>query len=252
MELSIKNVTKKFHEKYALNGVSFTMTAGVYGLLGPNGSGKSTLMNIITGLMNQTAGTVKWNGKETKKLGENFRKCLGYVPQQQTLYQEFSAKEFLGYICALKEIDKSERKCWIDSVLQQVFLSDVANAKIKTFSGGMKQRLLIAQALIGKPEILILDEPTVGLDPKQRIQIREILSEAAEDAIVLIATHVVSDVDLIAKEILFIDHGKLIECDTPENLVRKYADKNKNEHVSSLEDVYLHLFGDDVFDNNIL
>lgn len=252
MELLIDHITKNYGTKNALNEIHFSLTKGVYGLLGPNGAGKSTLMNIIVGLMPPSSGQVLWNGEEIGKLGESYRKCLGYVPQQQTLYPEFTAKEFLGYMCALQEIDKSERADRIETVLRQVYLSDAARGKIKTFSGGMKQRLLIAQALLGEPELLVLDEPTAGLDPKQRIQIRKLLAKEGEKSIVLIATHVVSDVDRIAKEILFIKQGQLIEKDSPDSLVKKYTDAFADEQVSSLEDVYLHLYGDGVFESNVL
>ncbi len=249
MEIRVEGIKKAYKAKMALDDVSFTLFNGVYGLLGPNGAGKSTLMNIIVGILPQDEGRVFWNNEDIRKLGKAYREVLGYVPQQQTLYPEFTAAEFLGYICVLQGIPKTEQRERIDTVLRQVLLEEVRNYRIKTFSGGMKQRLLIAQALLSRPQFLVLDEPTAGLDPKQRIYIRNLMAELGKESIVLIATHVVSDVDKIADEILFLDGGHLIEKDTPANLILRYQRAEHSGQVSSLEDIYLHFYGEDTLED---
>ncbi len=211
MELKIQDLRKTYGEKEALKGVSFSLTSGIYGLLGPNGAGKSTLIGILTGNLKASSGSIYFNGKEIEKMGEDYRKILGYMPQQQALYPSFTAKGFLDYMAALKGMDKEKAGKRIPEVLKMVDLTEYAGKKIRTFSGGMKQRLLIAQAVLDDPGILILDEPTAGLDPKQRISVRNLISQIATDKIVLIATHVVSDVEFIAKELILLQEGKVLE-----------------------------------------
>ena len=210
MELEIKHLTKKFGEKTALNDVSFLLEAGVYGLLGPNGAGKSTLMNLITTNLKPTTGEILWNGENIYHAGRRFRNVLGYMPQQQAMYPSFTAEEFLGYVAALHDMSSKEAKSAIPQILEKVELLEVAHHKIKTFSGGMKQRLLLAQAVLAEPKILVLDEPTAGLDPRQRIAIRNLIAKLATDKIVLIATHVVQDIEMISREVLLMREGKLI------------------------------------------
>lgn len=220
MKLEIKELSKTYKKgKKALNCFSATLTPGVYGILGPNGAGKSTLMNILTGNLEADEGQVLVDGKMIQELGKVYRNMLGYMPQQQGLYDNFTALEFLRYFAALKGIPKKEAKLRIEKMLKIVNLEEARNRRVGGFSGGMKQRVLLAQALLNDPQILILDEPTAGLDPKERIRIRNYISEISQDKIILLATHVVSDVECIAREILLIRDGVLLERNRPEELM---------------------------------
>lgn len=225
--LEIKNISKTYKKGTvkALDDFSVTLTPGVYGLLGPNGAGKSTLMNIITDNLNSDSGEVLYDGEDIKKLGKDYRTVLGYMPQQQGLYDDFTLNRFLWYMAALKGLKKKEAKAKITSLLETVNLKDSAHKKLGSFSGGMKQRALIAQALLNDPKILILDEPTAGLDPKERIRIRNFISEIAENKIVLISTHVVSDIEFIAKEIILLKSGQLVSHETCNNLIKEIENK---------------------------
>lgn len=226
-ELKINNVSKTYKKGTikALDDFTITLTPGVYGLLGPNGAGKSTLMNIITDNIPADFGEVLFEGENIQKLGKDYRSILGYMPQQQGLYDDFTLNRFLWYIAALKGLKKKEAKRKITSLLETVNLTSAAHKKLGSFSGGMKQRALIAQALLNNPTILILDEPTAGLDPKERIRIRNFISEIAKNKIVLISTHVVSDIEFIAKEIILIKNGQLISHDTPNHLIEQINNK---------------------------
>ena len=226
-KLEINNISKTYKKGTvkALDDFSVTLTPGVYGLLGPNGAGKSTLMNIITDNLNADSGEVLYDGENIKKLGKDYRSVLGYMPQQQGLYDDFTLNRFLWYMAALKGLKKKEAKEKIISLLETVNLTESAHKKLGGFSGGMKQRALIAQALLNNPKILILDEPTAGLDPKERIRIRNFISEIAEDKIVLISTHVVSDIEFIAKEIILLKEGKLISHNTCNSLTKEIENK---------------------------
>lgn len=236
--LELCNISKKYKEKIALNDVSLKLDNGIYGLLGPNGAGKSTLMNIITGNLEPTEGTLKWNGKEVKELGSNYRSLLGYAPQQQGMYETFSGRRFLSYIATLKGISQSSMEDEINRVLLYVNMVEKSNQKIGTYSGGMKQRILIAQAIIGNPKLVILDEPTAGLDPKERVRIRERIAELSKDKIILVSTHVVSDIESIAKKIILIKTGKIIDYANVNVLCDKY-------NATNLEDVYMKIFGEE-------
>lgn len=236
--LELCNISKKYKEKIALKDVSLKLDNGIYGLLGPNGAGKSTLMNIITGNLEPTEGTIKWDGKEVKELGSNYRSLLGYAPQQQGMYETFSGRRFLSYMAALKGISKSSMEDEINRVLVYVNMVEKSNQKIGTYSGGMKQRILIAQAIIGNPKLVILDEPTAGLDPKERVRIRERIAELSKDKIILLSTHVVSDIESIAKKIILIKTGKIIDYANVNGLCDKY-------NATNLEDVYMKIFGEE-------
>ena len=248
--LIIKNLTKKYEvqssilkkkKKYklALNNINLELTNGLYGLLGPNGAGKSTLINIITGGLKQTKGSVLWNGKSIHSLGIKYRKILGYMPQQQNLYDSFSGKQFLSYMAALKKIETSLVESEVLRVSDSVNLTKELDKKLGAYSGGMKQRLLAAAAIMGSPQLLIMDEPTAGLDPKERVRLRQLLSNISKNSIVIVATHVVSDVETVADKIILLKEGKIVDVDTPERLIEKYA---KGE---GLEEVYLNIFGDE-------
>ena len=236
--LELCNISKKYKEKIALKEVSLKLDNGIYGLLGPNGAGKSTLMNIITGNLEPTEGTIKWEGKEVKELGSNYRSLLGYAPQQQGMYETFSGRRFLSYMATLKGIPKSSMEDEINRVLLYVNMVEKSNQKIGTYSGGMKQRILIAQAIIGNPKLVILDEPTAGLDPKERVRIRERIAELSKDKIILVSTHVVSDIESIAKKIILIKTGKIIDYANVNGLCDKY-------NATNLEDVYMKIFGEE-------
>ena len=236
--LELCNISKKYKEKNALNDVSLKLDNGIYGLLGPNGAGKSTLMNIITGNLEPTEGTIKWDGKEVKELGSSYRSLLGYAPQGQGMYETFSGRRFLSYMATLKGISKSSMEDEINRVLLYVNMVEKSNQKIGTYSGGMKQRILIAQAIIGNPKLVILDEPTAGLDPKERVRIRERIAELSKDKIILVSTHVVSDIESIAKKIILIKTGKIIDYANVRSLCDKY-------NVANLEDVYMKIFGEE-------
>lgn len=225
MKLEIRNLIKNYGKKQALKGINATLTEGVYGFLGPNGAGKSTFMNILTGNLKATSGQILCDGKDIREMGREFRGILGYMPQQQALYPNFTAEGFLAYMAALRDMKWAEAVRRIPEVLAEVGLSEVAGDKIKSFSGGMKQRLLIAQAVLAEPKVLVLDEPTAGLDPKQRIAIRNLISEISAGKIVIIATHVVTDVESAANRILLIREGEMAADSTREELCGALAGK---------------------------
>lgn len=223
MELRLEGIQKSYNKgkTWAVKDFSVRFTPGVYGLLGPNGAGKSTLMNIITENLRADGGTVTLDGTETKKMGADYRSLLGYMPQQQGLYEDFTGEQFLWYMAALKGLDKGKAQTEIEAALEVVNLRQDRYKKLKSYSGGMKQRILIAQALLNDPKILIMDEPTAGLDPKERIRIRNFISDISKDKIVLLATHVVSDVESISKEILIMKSGQVVKHGTPQQLLKE-------------------------------
>lgn len=218
MELLLDRLTKQYGSKIAVDCVSATLKPGVYGLLGANGAGKTTLMRMLCAILESTSGEVLLNGKEITSLGADYRNVLGYLPQDFGYYPNYTAMEFLMYVAALKGIPKDMAKKRANELLEVVGLSNVANKKVKTFSGGMKQRVGIAQVLLNNPSILILDEPTAGLDPKERVRFRNLLSEYAGDKIVILSTHIVSDVEAIADEVLLMKKGKFVLQGTVQEL----------------------------------
>ena len=236
--LELYDISKKYKDKLALADVSLTLHNGIYGLLGPNGAGKSTLMNIITGNLLPTGGRVLWNGTEIGALGAGYRAILGFAPQQQGMYDAFTGRRFLSYMATLKGIRSREQPGEIERVLRYVNMTENAGRLIGTYSGGMKQRLLIAQAILGDPKLIILDEPTAGLDPKERVRIRERIAELAEGRIILVSTHVVSDIETIADEIILLKSGEIIDRGSVEELCKIHG-------AASLEDVYMRLFGEE-------
>lgn len=217
--LEIKGLTKKYKDKLALDNFTYTFEKGVYGLLGPNGAGKSTLMNILVDGIKKSGGDIRYNGENITKLGYKYRDIIGYVPQQQGMYDSFTAEEFLNYIANLKGINKKEISDNVTEMLEFVNLENVRKKKLGGFSGGMKQRILIAQALINDPDILILDEPTAGLDPNERIRIRNLIAQISINKIVIIATHIVSDIEFIANKIIMLSAGKIIKNGSPSELL---------------------------------
>ncbi|MBO4908688.1 MAG: ABC transporter ATP-binding protein [Lachnospiraceae bacterium] len=208
MKLSVDRITKQYRNKIAVDRISFELTEGVTGLLGANGAGKTTLMRMMSGILTPTSGEINADGINVST--ENYRALLGYLPQDFGYYPEFSAKEFLEYFAALKGLEKKKAKEKTKDLLELVGLSDVANKKIKTFSGGMKQRVGIAQALLNDPKILILDEPTAGLDPKERVRFRSLIEELGKNSIVLLSTHIVTDIEHIADRIIMMKDGSMI------------------------------------------
>ena len=245
MVLEINNLTKTYGDKRALDGFSIKMTEGIYGLLGSNGAGKSTLMGLLTGNVERETGEILLDGTDINKMGKEYRKQVGYMPQKQICYPEMTLLEFMGYMAAIKEVPKGERKKSINEIIAWLNLSDVGGKRLKTFSGGMLRRAILGQALLGNPSILILDEPTAGLDPGERISLRNLIQEIAENKIVLLATHIVSDIESTADRVILIQNGKMLACDSPEILIGETAKKISETIYSgyvSLEDVYLEFF----------
>lgn len=225
MELVIDKVSKRFEDKWAIKNFSAELTDGVYGLLGPNGSGKSTLMRMLVDISKPTSGRILVNGRDISLVGDEYREILGYLPQDFGVYQNFSAFRFLMYFSSLKGLDKQYAKQRVHEVLALVNLTENKKQKLRTFSGGMKRRLGIAQALLNDPNILIVDEPTAGLDPQERVRFRNLLSEIASDRIVLISTHIVSDIEYIAKEIFLLKEGELIQRSSLAGLLEQVENK---------------------------
>ncbi len=218
MELRIEGLSKKFAGKMAVDNVSIKLNAGVYGLLGANGAGKTTLMRMICGILNPTSGNIQFDGQDIARMGEQYRDLLGYLPQDFGYYPDFRAEEFLWYMAALKGLPLRSAKIKSQELLERVALSAVSRKKIRTFSGGMKQRLGIAQAMLNDPRVLVLDEPTAGLDPKERVRFRNLIADMARDKIVILSTHIVSDVEYIADQIVVMKQGGLLITGTVEQL----------------------------------
>lgn len=231
MELVIDRLSKQYKNKIAVDRISLQLKPGVYGLLGANGAGKTTLMRMICGILKPTSGTVTLDNKDVST--EEYRTMLGYLPQDFGYYPEFSGIDFLLYMAALKGLEKSYAKKKIKELLELVSLQDVAKKKVKTYSGGMKQRLGIAQALLNDPKLIILDEPTAGLDPKERVRFRNLIAELGKENIVLLSTHIVSDIEHIADEVLMMKDGQL------------FYQGEWTEENGDLEKFYLEQFGEE-------
>jgi ABC-type multidrug transport system ATPase subunit len=225
MELEVMHLCKSYRKKEALKDVNFKLEQGVYGLLGENGAGKSTLMRILTTVDFPTSGSVLYCGKNITEMDEDYRNLIGYMPQDYSVYPSFTATDFLTYMGTLKGISADKLKVKIPEVLEFVNLSDVANKKVKTFSGGMKRRIGIAQAILNDPKILILDEPTAGLDPKERIRFSNILSNMAKEKIILLSTHIVSDIEAIANRLIVIREGEIAENGSIDQLIAEVSGK---------------------------
>ena len=246
--LNISSISKSYHSTLALNQFTVMLTSGIYALLGPNGSGKSTLMNIITDNLKADSGEITYTSDDgltenILKMGVRFREKLGFMPQYPGLYPNFTVERFMWYMAALKGLPKEKAKKEIPEILAAVELDDVPKRKIGALSGGMKQRLTLAQAVLGDPEILILDEPTAGLDPKQRIAIRNYISKIAFNKIVIIATHVVSDIEFIARDIIMLKKGVIVDNAPPYELTKKIEGKVWNvpcleSEVQSMQDTF--------------
>ena len=238
MELRIEHLMKRYGEKVALADFSYTFTPGIYGILGANGAGKSTLMNLITDNVSRDGGSILFDGTEILKLGKAFRAAVGYMPQQQGMYDDFSARAFLRYMAEIKQIPAKQARAQIEQLLEVVNLREVAHKKVGGFSGGMRQRVILAQARLGEPKVLILDEPTAGLDPKERLRLRRYIADLAQDRIVFLTTHIVSDIESIARDVLLMQEGSIVAHGTPEDLMARVGG-------SSLEDVYMAYLGEE-------
>ena len=244
MELELRELSKSYGSVKALNKISYTFKPGIYGILGANGAGKSTMINLITDNVSRDSnngGNILYDGEDILKLGKKFRAIVGYMPQQQGFYEDFSPKAFLKYMAEVKGLKRKNEEGksvaqQIDELLEVVNLTSVAYKKIGGFSGGMKQRVLLAQALLGNPKVLILDEPTAGLDPKERIGIRNYIAELSKDKIILFATHVVSDIECIADKVILVKKGQIVATGTPVELIEKMQGKVA-ELTCTLEDV---------------
>lgn len=288
MELKLSELSKFYGKKKALDNFSYSFNRGLYALLGPNGAGKSTLMNILSVNLMASSGKITWNGKNILTLGKDYRKLIGLVPQAQNLYDNFTVEMILDYFSVLKGLEKSFIDKEIERVLKLVNLTDIRKKLVSSLSGGMKRRLVIASALLGSPKILILDEASTGLDPKERIRIRNILQTLKEDTIIIYATHIVSDVESLADQIILLKDGKILRTGTYNELAEqinghvaeaklskeeystfienklisnvrpkadgyivRFIDDKKNFNVyPSLEDIYIYYFGENYHEDN--
>lgn len=243
MELEFTNLTKTFGDVTAVHDVSHSLRNGVYGLLGVNGAGKTTLMRMLTTLIQPTSGKITWNGRDIFQMDGEYRRLLGYLPQDYGFYPDFTVQDYLLYISALKGLRESVARNRVKSLLAQVGMTKARGKNMKTLSGGMKRRVGIAQAMLNDPKILILDEPTAGLDPSERIRFRNLISELSEDRVVLLSTHIVSDIEYIAGEILLMKDGEITVSGTPEEVIASMPLKVwrcslKKEHVDHILRTY--------------
>ena len=224
MELKITDLTKDFRKTCAVNQVNYTFQNGVYGLLGVNGAGKTTLMRMLTTLLNPTSGEITWDGEDVFKMDKDYRKLLGYLPQDFGVYPDFSVQDYLMYIATLKGINRTAAMVRAEEMLHLTGMAQFKNKKMKDLSGGMKRRAGIAQAVLNDPKILILDEPTAGLDPSERIRFRNLISELASNRIVLLSTHIVSDVESVASQIILMKNGEFVVTGTTDEVIASSSD----------------------------
>lgn len=225
MEIRFENLKKRYKGKYALKGFTATLDSGVYGLLGTNGAGKTTLINLFMGILRSDGGEIYIDGQNIRHMGTGFLSRIGYLPQYPQFYRDFTVEDFMRYMCVLKDVEPRLAEGRIRELLGTVNLTEATQKKVGALSGGMRQRLGIAQAMLNDPGILILDEPTAGLDPRERIRFRNLISQFSEDRIVIVATHIVSDIEFIANQILLLHEGTLLKYDTPQNLCRELDGK---------------------------
>lgn len=225
MELTISNLSKHFKDKMAVDDVSLSLTPGVWGLLGANGAGKTTLMRMIADILNPTSGKILYDGRDIHSMGEEYRDLFGFLPQDFGFFQDFTVKNYLEYVAALKDVPVRETRKKIDNLLHTLTLTDVKNKKIIKLSGGMKRRVGIAQAMLNDPKILIMDEPTAGLDPGERVRFRNLVSEFSHGRIVLISTHIVSDIEYISTKNAIMKAGKIVNVGTTDELVKQVQGK---------------------------
>lgn len=235
MKLKLENISKIYGSTPTLQKIDLTLTSGVYGLLGPNGAGKTTLLRIIANILAPTSGRVSYDGEDISSMGERFRAKLGYLPQEFGYYPSFTAEQYLKYIGRLKGLDKRETQREAFRLLEKFGLLSLARKKMKNLSVGQRRRIGLAQALMGDPEILILDEPTVGLDPEERIKFRRMISSLSRERCVLFSTHIISDLETVADEMILLDQGKIIGCATPDRLLGELAGKVWSVRVSESE-----------------
>lgn len=233
MELTLDRLTKQFGARIAVDRVSATLTPGVTGLLGANGAGKTTLMRMVCDVLRPTGGQILLDGRDAQELGDEYRALLGYLPQNFGYYPDFTALDFMRYMATLKGFSSRDGRARSMDLLEEVGLADDARRKVKTFSGGMRQRLGIAQAMINDPAILVLDEPTAGLDPKERVRFRNLIAGFAQDKVVILSTHIVSDVEFIANRILVMRQGSFVLDGTPEQVVAQATGKVWECHVEA-------------------
>ena len=225
MQLEITDLTKEFHGFKAVNGVSLSLNNGVYGLLGVNGAGKTTLMRMLCTLIHPTSGSVEYNGKDILKMDGEYRKILGYLPQEFGFYPDFTVIDYLRYIASIKGLSPIAARKKVDLVLRQVGMEKSKKIKMKRLSSGMKRRVGIAQAILNDPRVLILDEPTAGLDPSERIRFRNLISELSQDRIVLLSTHIVSDIESVAYQVFFMKGGEITLSGTIEDILNSASVK---------------------------
>ncbi len=223
MELRVENLSKRYNGHWALREVSLQCGRGMLGLVGPNGAGKTTLMRIVATLIPQTAGAVKWDGRDTRTDGQGVREVLGYLPQEFGVYGEFSGRQFLRYLAAMKGLPSDLARTRVDQLIEMVNLEKDADRRLATYSGGMKQRIGIAQALLNDPELLIVDEPTAGLDPAERVRFRTLLASLTANRLVVLSTHVIGDVEAVASRLVILKEGKVVADTTPETLMASAA-----------------------------
>jgi ABC-type multidrug transport system ATPase subunit len=223
MELTIDHLSKRYGRDFALRELSLRCEPGMLGLVGPNGAGKTSLMRMIATLLEPTEGTIRWNGQDIRTHGQALRQVLGYLPQDFGVYPEFTGRQFLRYLAAMKGLSSELAHRRVDEVLEMVNLEQVADRKLPTYSGGMKQRIGIAQALLNDPELLIVDEPTAGLDPGERVRLRTLLASMTRNRIIILSTHIISDVEAVASRLLIVQEGRVLSDTTPEALLASSA-----------------------------